>query len=216
MNPVPLILFALAAYLLGAIPFGFLIARMKGVRIQDVGSGNIGATNVFRCVGKGWGLLTFFCDALKGFLAAFALPALLERTLGIPSSEGLAATGALLAVIGHNWPVFLGFKGGKGVATSAGALLGVAQLPVAVALGVWLLVFFAIRYVSVASMLAAVSAAATALWMHLDGRYGLLIPVMLTALAGLTVWRHRGNIQRLREGTEHRIQFRKPRKASGG
>ncbi len=209
MNPVSLILFALAAYLLGAIPFGYLIARMKGVRIREVGSGNIGATNVFRCVGKGWGLLTFFCDALKGFLAAYALPLLLARAMEIPASEGLAAAGALLAVVGHNWPVFLGFKGGKGVATSAGALLGVAWLPVAVAFGMWLLAFLATRYVSVASMLAAVAAAATAIWMHGTGRCGALIPIMLTALAGLTIWRHRGNIRRLREGTESRVRFRK-------
>ena len=123
----------LAGYLMGSVPFGLLIAKARGVDLRNSGSGNIGATNVFRCVGKGWGVLALLLDALKGFLPAFFFPALAARGLhgAVPSWLGVAC--GLAAVVGHNWPVWLGFKGGKGVATSAGMALGVA--PGAVGIG---------------------------------------------------------------------------------
>ena len=114
------------AYLLGAIPFGLLIARANGVDIRKVGSGNIGATNVFRALGKKWGILAFTCDALKGFIPASLFP-FLAKTIGAPGDDSvLSLVCACLAIAGHNWPVYLRFKGGKGVATSVGALIGLA------------------------------------------------------------------------------------------
>jgi glycerol-3-phosphate acyltransferase PlsY len=195
----------LAAYLIGAIPFGLLIARLRGVDIRRVGSGNIGATNVFRSIGKGWGILTFCCDALKGFLPAYSFPALAAR-LGPEniSIAGLAMVCAALAVVGHNWPVYLRFKGGKGVATSAGALLALAPAAIGVGLLTWLLVFGVTRYVSVASI-AAAGAVAGAGWFLAAWQIALL----LTVLSAVIIWRHKANIQRLRAGTELRFQFRK-------
>jgi acyl phosphate:glycerol-3-phosphate acyltransferase len=202
-----IILCVALAYLLGAIPFGYLISRLKGVDIRRVGSGNIGATNVFRCIGKSWGILTFICDALKGFAAAFLLP----RAAGFCCEDPLFAAVSVLcafsAVLGHNWPVFLGFKGGKGVATSAGALAGIAPLAVAIGFGVWVLAFLSTRYVSVASMTSAVVVAAAGWLLYRD--HGLPIPIMLTVLGCLGIWRHRTNIQRLIEGRENRFQFRR-------
>ena len=114
------------AYLLGAIPFGLLVAKSRGVDIRSQGSGNIGATNVFRVIGKGWGVFTLVLDALKGFIPSFYFPMLgkLDPEWGV--LFGLAA------IIGHSFPVYLRFKGGKGVATSAGMLLGVAPLTVGI------------------------------------------------------------------------------------
>jgi len=198
---------ALLAYLIGAIPNGFLIARARGIDIRKVGSGNIGATNVYRSVSKSLGLLTFALDAVKG-----ALPAIL-----FPKWAALCGGGALpdwmpllfggLAIAGHTWPVYLGFKGGKGVATSAGALIAIA--PAATGLGVlcWFLALVGTRYMSVASIVAAVAVPAAGWWLYRDG--GLVLPVALTVLGALIIWRHKGNIVRLANGTENRFEFRK-------
>ena len=198
---------SLAAYLLGAIPFGYVISRARGVDIRQRGSGNIGATNVFRSVGKTWGVLTFICDFLKGFVAAFFFPLAAVHLAPSANPEILRVLCAFMAVAGHNWPVFLGFRGGKGVATSAGALLGIAWLAVLIGLGLWLAVFLLSRYVSVASMLTAAAIAGVS-W-PLYARHGLLTPIALTLLSIVIVWRHSGNIQRLLKGTEHRFEFRK-------
>ena len=199
----------LFAYLLGAIPFGFLIARLRGIDIRAVGSGNIGATNVFRCVGKPWGLLTFLCDALKGFIPTFVFPLAIIRLSLMDDVQLLGVLCAGAAIAGHNWPIYLKFKGGKGVATSAGALLGVAWLPVLIGLGAWILVFLLGRYVSIASILSAVIVATTAWLLPHDS---LVIPIALTILCFLIAWRHKTNIQRLFKGTEHRFEFGKRKK----
>ncbi len=203
--------FAAASYLLGAVPFGFLIARARGTDIRTVGSGNIGATNVFRTLGKTWGILTFACDCLKGFVPAFVFP-LLARCTGNECGPTLPVLCGCLAVVGHNWPVYLRFKGGKGVATSAGALLGIAPLAVAVGLVAWVVLLLTTRYVSVASITAAVVIAGAA-WVQraVTSAPGILAPSALTGLAVLAVWRHKGNIKRLLNGTENRVNFGKRR-----
>lgn len=192
-----------AAYLLGAVPFAFLVARARGVDIRTVGSGNVGATNVFREVGRGWGVLTFALDAAKGALpAGLGLP--LIAALGGPELAPAWNLGfGAAAVAGHTWPVFLGFKGGKGVATSAGMLLAAAPAAVLAGLAVWAALFALTRYVSLASIGAALAVPAAG-W-ALYGAAEPARPAVLTALGGLIIWRHRSNLARLREGTEHRF-----------
>ncbi len=193
---------ALASYLLGAVPFGLLIGFARGVDIRTVGSKNIGATNVLRSVGKPWGITTFFLDALKGFVPAFVFPILGNR-LGadFPSLEIAGLIGGAAAILGHNFPVYLGFKGGKGVATSAGMVLGLAPLSVMLGLGVWAVVFYSLRYVSLASIVAALSVIGFG-WWYYPGR---LLPVTLTVLGVLVIARHHANIRRLLNGTESRF-----------
>lgn len=205
---IPLAVMILAAYLLGAVPFGLLIALMKGVDIRKVGSGNIGATNVLRSVGKPWGYLTFALDALKGYLPAAVFP-MIGKLAGadFQSLENAGLWCGLAAILGHNFPVYLGFKGGKGVATSAGALLGIAPAAVGIGLVVWALLFFPFRYVSLASIGAAV-AIPVAGWFLYRGM-GLTLPVALTVLGALVIWRHRSNIQRLLAGTESKMVKKK-------
>ena len=202
------ILSAIASYLLGAIPFGYVISRARGVDIRRVGSGNIGATNVFRSVGKPWGILTFVCDFLKGFGPAIFFPLVAARLAPTIHPEIAGIVCALAAVAGHNWPIYLGFKGGKGVATSAGALLGIAWQAVLIGLVAWVVIFLLTRYVSVASIAAALSITVSS-WILYARNSTLLLPIALTLLAAVIVWRHKGNIQRLRSGTEHRFEFKR-------
>ncbi len=196
---VAAILCILSAYLVGAIPFGLLIARLKGVNIREVGSGNIGATNVMRSVGKPWGIATFVCDALKGLLPTLFFPLL----FGLPATWVPIAC-AFAAILGHNFPIWLNFKGGKGVATSAGALLGLAPAATLIGLAIWALVFFTSRYVSLASIIAAAAVPVTA-WISYRAQ-GPLLPGFLTLLGLLVIVRHKSNIQRLINGTESRFQ----------
>ena len=199
---------AAAAYLLGSIPFGFLVARTRGIDIQSVGSGNIGATNVFRSVGKGAGVFTFACDFLKGLLPTLVLPLAFASSLSPSQVPVLRVTAGFLAIAGHNWPIFLRFKGGKGIATSAGALVGIAPAAIVCGLATWLAVCALTRYVSLASIAAAavVAAAAWTLRFTVSPQNGLLVPVALTILAGVAVWRHHSNISRLLAGTEPTIR----------
>jgi len=202
-DTILLVGWCVASYLLGAVPVGLLVARAKGVDIRKVGSGNIGATNVFRSIGKPWGIFTFVMDALKGFVPSFLFP-FFSPEPGWP--VGLLF--GCLAIAGHNWPVYLGFKGGKGIATSAGVLMGVAPVEVLVGAGVWFAVFFTSRYVSLASIAAAL-AIPVAGWVRHDPQNGWALPVVLTVLGVLAVWRHRSNIERLRAGTENRFERKK-------
>lgn len=199
-----------AAYLLGSVPFGFLIARTQGKDIRTLGSGNIGATNVFRSVSKPLGILTFALDFLKGFCGVQLIPAV-ASSVTHTSHAGMALPvfcGAL-TVIGHNWTCFLSFKGGKGVATSAGLLLGLSPAGVGIAFAAWLATFLSTRYVSVASI-AAAAVLGVAVWpLHLKTQ-GAWFPCVLTLLALLAIWKHRSNIARLRAGTESRFSFGKP------
>jgi acyl phosphate:glycerol-3-phosphate acyltransferase len=197
-TPLLLLLLVLAAYLLGSIPNGLLIARLKGIDLQKVGSGNIGATNVYRCVGKGWGIAAFVLDAVKGFVPAFVFPRLMEVA---PPWLGLAC--GVAAVAGHNWPVWLKFKGGKGVSTSAGMLLGIAPAAVGIGFAVFAVVVGLTRFVSLGSILAAI--AVPAAYIGLYGVENRLLAGALIAMGALVVFKHRANIGRLLAGTEPRI-----------
>jgi acyl phosphate:glycerol-3-phosphate acyltransferase len=203
------VLFAVVSYMLGAIPFGLIAARMKGVDIRKTGSGNIGATNVFRSVGKTLGIITFVLDMLKGFGPAWFLPRAATLMFATPEAQALplGLVCGRAAIAGHNWPVYLGFKGGKGIATSAGVLLGIAPLAVGAGVIVWIVVFLLTRYVSVGSILAAVAVALSSWWFY--SKDEMLRPVALTILAALAVFRHKENIRRLLHGTENRFEFGK-------
>lgn len=198
-----MVFFIVFAYLLGALPFGLLVAKTRGIDIRKQGSGNIGATNVFRCVGKGWGIFTFVLDALKGFIPAFIFP-----ILGGFSPEYGVWFG-LAAIVGHSFPVYLKFKGGKGVATSAGMLMGVAPVAVGVGFLCWVICLVASRYVSLASIVAAI-AVAISVWIQ---DKGLVVNCALTILSGLVIFLHRANIKRLLNGTESRFGKKKEAQA---
>ena len=210
---LPYIIAGLLAYLLGSVPFGLLVARARGVDIRAVGSRNIGATNVFRCVGKPWGILTFVLDFLKGLVGASLIPCLASRLIAEEgtSAPTLALVGGAAAVIGHTWPIFAGFKGGKGVATGFGMLVAITPTAVGIAFGAWLVVMAFSRYVSLSSVTAA--AVLTALvWIP---RFCGHLPssIVITAIAAVVIVRHRSNISRLIKGTEARFSFTAAQKA---
>ena len=196
---------ALAAYLLGSIPTGFLAAKAKGIDIRAVGSGNIGATNVFRFVGKPAGVAVLLIDGAKGFVACVAVPNVGLRLFGAaipePRIETISILAGLAAVLGHNYTCWLQFKGGKGIATSAGVLLGWVPWGLLIAFSTWLIAFAATRYVSVASIAAAV-VLPFGVWLTHGSRAMIGITAVLSALA---IYKHRSNIERLRAGTEHRF-----------
>lgn len=198
MTTLTIFLLAVLAYLIGSIPFGLLIAKTQGKDIRRLGSGNIGATNVLRCLGKPLGITCFILDVLKGFLPAFFFP-----KLGNCGAEFGILFGAA-AILGHNFPVFLKFKGGKGVATSAGVLLGVAPLAVVAGLVTWGIVFYLSGYVSLGSIIATLAVVFTG-WLRIH-HYGKSTAFALTLLGALSIYRHRANIQRLRAGTENKFQ----------
>jgi glycerol-3-phosphate acyltransferase PlsY len=196
------ILIALAAYLLGSIPTGFLVARAKGVDIRTVGSGNIGATNAMRALGKPLGICVLLMDALKGFAAAQWLPLLCVRFFSAPDVENLAVVAGICAVLGHNYTCWLKFKGGKGIATSAGVYLALAPWAALIAVAVFIVAVLITRYVSVGSILAAIALAA-AVW--IQSPHNLLLGIVTTALAVMAIYKHKSNIQRLMKGTENRL-----------
>lgn len=185
------------AYLVGAIPFGFLVARyLAGIDVRASGSGNIGATNVARTAGKGLGLLTLLLDAAKG-----AGPPLVAEHLLHLDHRWVAAAG-LAAVLGHVFPVFLGFKGGKGVATAAGAFLAITPAATGVAILVFALAFAVGRVVSVGSLLSSLALVGASIF--LDRRTEVIALAALVAF--LVFWRHRPNIRRLVRGEESKFK----------
>ena len=203
---LPVILLSLLAYLIGAVPFGLLLAKTKGVDIRTQGSGNIGATNVLRTFGKPLGITCFLLDVLKGYLPAAFFPSIGTGMAGFP--ENVPDIGILFgacAILGHNFPVYLKFKGGKGVATSAGVLLGVAPFAVLIGILSWLAVFLSTRYVSLGSIIASAAVIITA-W---AAGYSTVTAAALTLLSLLTIWRHRENIHRLLEGEENKFERKK-------
>ena len=188
-------LLLICAYLLGSVPTGLLLARGMGVNIREAGSGNIGATNVYRTMGRKVGILTLIGDCLKGLI-----PVLVAKWLGLPD-VWIAAIG-LAAFLGHVYTVFLGFKGGKGVATALGVFLGTSPLSVLFGLVVFALVLYKWRYVSLASITAAGLVPVLA-WLTGGGTELVLMSI---AIAALIIFRHRENISRLRAGTESKFK----------
>lgn len=197
---------ALAAYLCGSIPTGFLVARARGVDIRAHGSGNIGATNVFRILGKGPGVFVLLVDALKGALPVLFLPLWIGQVSGVEAVpfKMIAAIGA---VLGHNFTCWLRFKGGKGVATSAGVLAAMVPLPFLATLGGFLLALALARYVSLASIVGAVVLPFAVAWIPPGDRR---LVFLTAALSALVILRHKANIGRLLNGTERRIGQPKP------
>ncbi len=199
---------AVAAYFLGSLPTGFLVAKAKGIDIRNVGSGNIGATNAFRVLGKPAGAFVLIVDGLKGYVAAAWLADLLLKLLNVPSTDAEThrIVAGVCAVLGHNFTCWLKFKGGKGVATTAGVYFALAPLAVTIAVVTWIVFVFLSRYVSVASIAAAIALPA-AVWFTRDS---VLLGGVTTALGLLAIYKHKNNIQRLMNGSENRIGRKAP------
>jgi len=200
------ILAVFGAYLLGSIPFGFLVAKAKGIDIRTAGSGNIGATNALRVLGKPAGIFVLLMDVLKGFAAVWLCTALVENFNLDANLETLRILAGIGAVLGHNFTCWLRFKGGKGIATTAGVYLALAPWALLVALVVFLLAILLTRYVSVGSILGAAALVATIWVMTPDN---LFLGVVTTALGALAIYKHKSNIQRLMAGTENRLGRKK-------
>jgi acyl-phosphate glycerol 3-phosphate acyltransferase len=208
MGPtVPLLLTLVAAYLVGAIPFGYVVARSRGVDIVRQGSGNIGATNVGRVLGRGYGIVVFLLDFLKGALPVVGAKALTPAGLDLPA-DALPVAAGVAAVVGHSFPVYLRFRGGKGVATGAGAVAILTPAPAAFALLSWVATLAVTRYVSMSSLLACALLCTAQLALTPDpwAREHRLVTAFCF-LAGVLVFiRHHANIQRLLQGKEHRLE----------
>ena len=228
MSPIwPYAAAAAAGYLAGSVPFGVLLARAKGVDLSSVGSGNIGAANVSRALGSRWGAFVLILDLLKGFIptyCAWVYALKLGRAIGVdPVSHVWLAIGvALCAVLGHNFSLFLKFRGGKGVATSGGVFLALAPEALLAAIVVYVLTRAVFKYFSLASILAAAALPLAALCLpRLDGKDpldpdGALPIVCFAALAGvLVIARHQANIRRLLAGTEPKHHVREKKETQG-
>ena len=192
---------ALVAYLLGSIPFGFIAGLIAGVDVREHGSGNIGATNTLRVLGKKYGYAVFVADTLKGFIAVRI--ALWLAQFDPSTSYFIGILAALFVVLGHSFPVWLRFRGGKGVAAAAGACLGLLPVATFIAVIVWLAIFFLFRFVSLASIVAAIALPISA-WLLGN----VADPILLGfsgLIAALIIFRHRSNIVRLLQGSEARF-----------
>jgi glycerol-3-phosphate acyltransferase PlsY len=192
-----------AAYLVGSIPTGYIFCRiLKKADIRALGSGNVGATNVFRTVGKIPGLMVFVLDFVKGTLAVTLMPAVTQKyfpgALSGYANAYVFLGGAVIA--GHIWTCFLRFKGGKGVATTAGVMAGLSPMILLACLAIWIIVFMASKYVSLASISAAVSLPIFSLIFQKD----LTFIVFTSVLCLVGVYAHRANIRRLLQGAENR------------
>lgn len=191
------------AYLLGSVPTGYLLVRFfRKEDVRTTGSGNIGATNVTRSGGKGLGLATLLLDVLKGFIAVVFAQHMAQRT-GFPNGYDLEAAAALLAVLGHMFPVWLAFRGGKGVATALGVFLALMPLSAVLAVLLFAVVFALTRFVSLASIVSAVALAV--LCLINDSRHRLFVDIVYIAIPLLVLAKHSGNVSRLIHGTEPRF-----------
>ena len=214
-GPIGAAALIMIGYLIGAVPVGLVVARLVGgFDIREVGSRRTGATNAMRTLGFGWAALVFVLDVAKGAVAVLLVRLLYQA--GAPGSpEWVAAAAGIAAIVGHNWSVFIGFTGGRGVATAAGGLLAIAPLALAVIVPVVAIIVWLTRYVSLGSLAAgALAVAATALLVA-AGAASTAAVAFAVACAILIAWSHRDNIARLRSGTERRFG-EKERAASDG
>ena len=193
------------AYLIGSVPVGVIVGRLvAGVDLRRHGSRRTGATNALRTLGARWAVVVFALDVAKGLMAVLLARALYDA--GPPGSPDWVAAGAgVAAIVGHNWSVFIGFGGGRGVATAAGGLLAISPLTLAIVLPVVAAIVWLTRYVSLGSLTAAALAVAVTATLAATGQ-GSSAPVGYALVAGALIWfAHRDNIERLRAGTERRI-----------
>jgi glycerol-3-phosphate acyltransferase PlsY len=199
------LLIAVLSYFIGSIPSGYLVARSQGVDIRKHGSRNIGATNVLRVMGKKWGYLVFLCDSSKGFLAVKLGFLIAAHSLQSPVLGGVIA--AIACILGHNYTLWLGFKGGKGIATSGGVILALFPVAVICCIAfVWVVVFYSSKYVSLASIAAAVVLPFSVfLFVAKTGTEFWVVFGFSVLVCVLAVWRHQSNIVRLMNGTETRF-----------
>ena len=225
----------LIAFLAGSIPFGLFIAKAKGVNIREHGSGNIGATNVLRVIGKPYGIACLILDFLKGFLPTLLAASVYLIAGKTPqlSIEGLQHFGTtfpladawqaqtliivtgLAAILGHNYSPWIGFKGGKGIATSGGVLVALMPVAVLLLIVIWLLLFFGTRYVSIASIGTALSVPFLTIYGSYrhgylaDGSWNKPLFIFSIVIALMATWRHRSNLIALKDGTEHKFTKKK-------
>jgi len=194
-------------YFLGSVPSGFLAGKARGIDVRTAGSGNIGATNVFRVLGKTAGSIVLACDAFKGFAAAWWTPSLAVHFFpgAEPQRQNLALAAGVAAILGHNFTCWLKFKGGKGIATSGGVVMAWAPLACITALALWGIVFLSTKYVSLASIAAALILPFAVWYWH----GGPTMTLVMAALSALAIYKHKGNIQRLLNGTENRVGTKK-------
>jgi acyl phosphate:glycerol-3-phosphate acyltransferase len=199
------LLIAVLSYFIGSIPSGYLVARSQGVDIRQHGSRNIGATNVLRVMGKKWGYLVFLCDSSKGFLAVKLGFLIAAHSLQSPVLGGVIA--AIACILGHNYTLWLGFKGGKGIATSGGVILALFPIAVICCIAiVWVIVFYSSKFVSLASIAAAIALPFSVfLFVPKTGTEFWVVFGFSLLVCLLAVWRHQSNIVRLMNGTETRF-----------
>jgi len=201
------LLVALVSYVIGSVPSGYLAGKIAGIDIRTVGSGNIGATNVTRSLGKRYGYPVFLADFAKGPLAIFAARVLAQQARGSLSHEFFEITAAVFCVLGNAFPVWLGFRGGKGVAVSAGLLFALMPWAALIVMIVWLALFYLTGYVSLASIIAALALPVSVLaLLHFRQMTQWWLLYVATGLTALIVVRHRSNISRLIRGTEERFR----------
>ncbi|MFA5311020.1 MAG: glycerol-3-phosphate 1-O-acyltransferase PlsY [Candidatus Omnitrophota bacterium] len=207
-----IILAAILSYLIGSIPTAYIFVRLiKKADIRKVGSGNVGATNALRVLGKGWGITVLILDILKGFLPVIILGSLFAPGLSLAQERNLFIAIGLSAICGHNWTIFLSFRGGKGVATTLGVLIGLAfkipglNMVLGLTVLVWVVSFVLIRIISVSSILAAASFPVFTL-IYRQPRLVILVGMLLSLFV---ILRHKSNIKRLLNGKEHRLHLKK-------
>lgn len=197
---------AIFAYLCGSIPFGYVLVRLfLKTDVRQTGSGNIGATNVARTGAKGLAILTLLLDAMKGWLAVLLATLYVHHTnpSGI-DARLLPAFAGLFAILGHLYPVWLKFKGGKGVATALGVFIGLAPTPVGIVLGLFAVIVLLTHYISLGSILAA-AAFPFVVYLVYRNQFPMAAYAVMGISSLLIIWRHRTNIQRLLKGTENRF-----------
>lgn len=197
--------FCAVSFLIGGIPFGFIIGKLKGHDIRKEGSCNIGATNVTRVVGPWYGKLCFFCDLLKGFVPVL----IAKRWFRIENAEYIVILCGLFAVAGHMFTPYLKFKGGKGVATAGGVILALAPIPFIITFAVWTAVFLSTRYVSLGSIAASAALPVSALLLkvsRLQPGISWAVIIFFAVIGALSIFKHKANIIRLKNGTELKFE----------